>query len=46
MHAVRELDHDHGAFAGRANQTTGDSSRASTKLPQHDLHNDYSSNLP
>ena len=46
MHSVGELNHDDGAFTRRSNQTTGDSSRASTKLPQHDLHDVYSSNLP
>lgn len=46
MHPVGKLNHDHGALARRSNQTTGDSSRASTKLPQHDLHDVYSSNLP
>jgi hypothetical protein len=45
VHSVGELNHDDGAFTRRSNQTTGDSSRASTKLPQHDLHDVYSSNL-
>jgi len=46
VHTVGELDHDHGALPRSANQTTGYRTRATTKLPQHNLHDVYSSNLP
>jgi len=46
VHSIGKLDDDHGTFPRSANQATGDGSRAPTKLPQHNLHNVYSSNLP
>ncbi len=45
VHAVRKLDHYHGAFPWRAYQATTDSPGTTAKLAEHDLHDKQSSNL-
>jgi hypothetical protein len=44
VHAVRELDDDDRAFAGRTNQPAADGSRSTPELSENHLHDTNSSN--